>query len=405
MALSLTFRSRLQNVTRKAITIQPVRSRWKPVKVDDLTYPTYAERLASWKSRYVDPASQGINIGFHYKSSGDSDHNLEKLKKWTVKRKELEQAARLRTLKIDKNAVQEEWLTESMPEHLRKVGTHYGVFRDMFDGAHFYPIVPLEVFFDYDEELVTPVYFGNVIPPAEASVKPFVSYESKDDSLWTLVMTSPDGNLGDSSQEVLHWFVGNIPGSMVEKGDSICDYLRPFPPKGVGFLRYVFVLYKQKQALDFKEWQRPTGCVSLKDRSFNTLDFYHKNEDSLTPAGLSFFQSQWDKSVTSVFHHVLDMKEPVFDFIRPPPYLPEQEAYPIRQSFNFYLDKYRDIKDIQEEVLKEKLKLVDISKPYIRPRYPCIDLVPKETPSWLRSKIHYQRSGKQQWKYLYEDFE
>lgn len=44
---------------------------------------------------------------------------------------------------------------------------------------------------------------------------------------------------------------------------------------------------------------------SLKDRTFKTLEFYRKHQDSITPAGLAFFQSQWDESVTKTFHSTL----------------------------------------------------------------------------------------------------
>lgn len=44
---------------------------------------------------------------------------------------------------------------------------------------------------------------------------------------------------------------------------------------------------------------------SLKARTFNTLEFYRKHQDSITPAGLAFFQSQWDESVTKTFHSTL----------------------------------------------------------------------------------------------------
>lgn len=71
------------------------------------------------------------------------------------------------SVKVDVNKVREEWLTESMPEHVCKIASHYGIYRDLFDGAHFHPLVPLDISFDYDEEFVTPVRYGNVIPAAE----------------------------------------------------------------------------------------------------------------------------------------------------------------------------------------------------------------------------------------------
>lgn len=44
---------------------------------------------------------------------------------------------------------------------------------------------------------------------------------------------------------------------------------------------------------------------SLVDRTFKTLDFYRKHQDNMTPAGLAFFQCQWDESVTDTFHNTL----------------------------------------------------------------------------------------------------
>jgi hypothetical protein len=48
------------------------------------------------------------------------------------------------------------------------------------------------------------------------------------------------------------WFPSsaNIPGSDVQKGETLCSYLQPFPVHGAGYLRYVFVLYKQNKRLD-----------------------------------------------------------------------------------------------------------------------------------------------------------
>ena len=74
--------------------------------------------------------------------------------------------------------------------------------------------------------------------------------EGDDDSLWTLVMTNPDGHFEEDEAEYLHWMVANISGQggvadLATSGDTICPYLQPFPPYGTGFHRFVFVLYKQ----------------------------------------------------------------------------------------------------------------------------------------------------------------
>lgn len=47
---------------------------------------------------------------------------------------------------------------------------------------------------------------------------------------------------------------------------------------------------------------------SLKMRTFKTFDFYRKHEKDMTPAGLAFFQCQWDDTVTHVFRQLLGKK-------------------------------------------------------------------------------------------------
>lgn len=76
------------------------------------------------------------------------------------------------------------------------------------------------------------------------------------------------------------------------------------------------------------------------------MDFYKQFQDHLTPAGLAFFQSDWDASLPKFYHEVLGMKEPIFEYDFPKPYVREQEWFPIRQPFNLYLDKYRDEKEV-----------------------------------------------------------
>ena len=66
-----------------------------------------------------------------------------------------------------------------------------------------------------------------------------------------------------------------------------------------------------------------------------------------------------------------------------------------------YLDRYRDVKDIQEEVLKERLKQVDpLTPPSKEFPFPNIYPLPQSMPSWLRLRIKNMRLGKHQWKDL-----
>lgn len=54
----------------------------------------------------------------------------------------------------------------------------------------------------------------------------------------------------------MFYFSGNIPGSELNLGEQIIDYLRPIPPRGVGYYRYVFVLYKQNRHLNYAEYKK-----------------------------------------------------------------------------------------------------------------------------------------------------
>jgi large subunit ribosomal protein L38 len=52
---------------------------------------------------------------------------------------------------------------------------------------------------------------------------------------------------------VIH-FRGNIPGNQIDKGETLCSYLPPFPANGSGWHRCVFLLYKhQNGPINFSE--------------------------------------------------------------------------------------------------------------------------------------------------------
>ncbi|XP_030611174.1 large ribosomal subunit protein mL38 [Archocentrus centrarchus] len=255
---------------------------------------------------------------------------------------ELERASRLRTFKIPLDRVQETWEETSGPFHIKRLADHYGVFRDLFSMAYFLPQVTLKICYSQDNS--THVHYGNQLSPTEAASAPQISFNAEEGSLWTLLLTCPDEHLQDNEAEYVHWLVGNIPGAAVQAGEELCHYLPPFPARGTGFHRYIYVLFKQEGAINFQEDIRPSPCHSLLHRTFKTVDFYRKYQDSLTPAGLAFFQCQWDESVTNTFHNTLSMREPVFEFIRPPVYHPPQVKYPHRQPLR-YLDRYRDGKE------------------------------------------------------------
>ncbi|XP_056153150.1 39S ribosomal protein L38, mitochondrial [Lampris incognitus] len=348
---------------RRAVPLGPMPN--EDVDVENLAslekYRSYTRYLRQAEEERNKPA--WWNTYRKYVAAEDPDHGIERVDiglprdstsrgkqvkertqvlKENKQNEELERAARLRTFKINLDRVQEIWEKSNGPFQIKRLADHYGVFRDLFPVAYFLPQVTIRV--NYSQDNSGQVHYGNRLTPTEASSAPDITFEAEEGSLWTLLLTCPDEHLLDSEGEYLHWLVGNIPGGAVQSGEELCHYLPPFPTKGTGFHRYIYVLFKQEGPIDFQEDVRQFPCHSLADRTFKTVEFYRKHQNNITPAGLAFFQCQWDESVTNTFHNILKMKEPVFEFIRPPVYHPPQVKYPHRQPLR-YLDRYRDGKE------------------------------------------------------------
>lgn len=111
--------------------------------------------------------------------------------------------------------VKRDWLATSGQFHIRDVAHHYGVYQHLFGDAFFVPRVPLDIKYTLADDLLAPVYYGNTIRPSDARDPPAVSFDStvnipgneRGDSLWTLILTNPDGHLEESGKEYVHWFM------------------------------------------------------------------------------------------------------------------------------------------------------------------------------------------------------
>ncbi|XP_027035548.1 39S ribosomal protein L38, mitochondrial-like [Pocillopora damicornis] len=227
----------------------------------------------------------------------------------------MERAAREGSLLVPLEAVQKEWKSKNEFSTTTKLARHYGIFKHIFNGEEFTATTRMSVTFGETDHVI----HGNFLTPSQATIQPTVSYTCEDDSLWTVIFTNPDGNLIERDTEFLHWMVGNIPGSRINDGDVLCDYLPPVPAHGTGFHRFVFSLLKQTGKLDL----RSHVCIDGRDiscRTFSTAKFISDHKNNLTPAGLCFFQATWDESVTQTYMEKLGMTEPVFkpkEFLTP----------------------------------------------------------------------------------------
>ncbi|KAH9631181.1 hypothetical protein HF086_005952 [Spodoptera exigua] len=266
-------------------------------------------------------------------SEGSRRCKLDHLKKIKAD-KNLEQLARNHTLEIDLNEAKKEWLNTLGPQHKKQIADHYGIFEHLYGEGYFIPYLNLEVLYDLKNGSYLPVYTGNDIKPAEALEYPIVNYESDPDSLWTLALTSLDGHLTEGDKEYVHWLVANIPGNSIEKGDTIVEYLQPIPLKGTGYHRYAYVLYKQDGNINYD--------VTKEDRTFVTREWYQKYQDNITPAGLAFFQTNWDISVRDFFHkinkeYLLRKLKDEDPFKAPPPPLKFPNAQPFPKNMPSWL--------------------------------------------------------------------
>lgn len=86
------------------------------------------------------------------------------------------------------------------------------------------------------------------------------------------------------------------------------------------------------------------------------------------------------------------MKEPIFEYDFPEPYMKDQVWFPLRQPFNLYMDKYRDPQQVNKEYLERKLaKSHPFNGPEPSLRFPNAHPISKEIPSWQRTEIRKNR--------------
>jgi len=215
--------------------------RFKNVRVQRGVPPhlgrTLEQKIAD--ANYKDPAIHyKVNIGFA--GCSQSKRGFIKQQKEHLQNAkldlELEKKARHNKISVSMEEVTKDWLVESAPEHVKLAAEHYGVFQDLFGDAFFYPQVGLDVVFR-DGDALVPVCRGNTLKPQQALAAPEVVFASDPDSLWTLAVTNPDGSLYEEHKECLHWLIGNIPGSSISKGETVVEYVQPFPARGTGYQR------------------------------------------------------------------------------------------------------------------------------------------------------------------------
>ncbi|CAK9302838.1 unnamed protein product [Gordionus sp. m RMFG-2023] len=93
---------------------------------------------------------------------------------------------------------------------------------------------------------------GTVLKTSQVKDQPSLKWKYAEDSLYTLIKIDPDApsKADPTSREWRHWLVVNIPRDDVNEGNIVSSYKGAGPPKGTGFHRYIFLVYKQNGRLD-----------------------------------------------------------------------------------------------------------------------------------------------------------
>ncbi|THD21918.1 Mitochondrial ribosomal protein L38 [Fasciola hepatica] len=439
---------------------------FRPPEVEPGSYPfpkkqvpavgksSYEDRIAEIKSTKEPGGAQiPLNIGIPFKIPRLLPQRSQ------PKKSDLESAARKRTLHVPVETVHCFEEDTHAPTRCLAAAQHYDVFKSLFGPNRFFvPQVNLGIYYGHSSSIdgldsssisseqreinIQPVYTGNMITAMHASIQPIIDLSlAPADCRWTLVMSCPDEPINVAkcktpTNEYVHWIVSNLGSTKMDEdsqfGDVIVPYLQPLPYVGTGFHRYIFVLYRQNNgSIDFQSIKRNEIIKDLgKERAFNSLDFYHTFQSELTPVGLRFFQSCWDESVRLFYRNSLGAPEPIFELDWPSPQLPPQSRFPLANSwcrarrhphglplirerygvhsdvsFDVYLDRYRDRKDLQEELVRERLRTegnpLDPSDPRRkRVEYPAALPMPPDMPSWWVRQEMQRRLRTGRWKYL-----
>ncbi|CAI2307851.1 unnamed protein product [Caenorhabditis sp. 36 PRJEB53466] len=343
----------------------------KPEKLPQMHIIDPSEHTKALSELLAKPDFVPVNIGFKKNETSSKATTTEE------DRAELEKKSRHMQLKID---------IDSLDVQSLAVYRHFLVFDHLFgENVFFDNVQKLEV--NFGDNIV---HNGNILTANVTSSRPEVSIENVGkDGFSTLLMVNLDGNALEKKGEVVQWLVANIPnGQEVSAGKEVVEYLQPLPFYGTGFHRVAFVLFRHNQPIELN-W----NGTSLENRIQAIAQFYKNNESILTPSAIRFFQTSYDDSVKKALHS-LGLKSPLYEYEYTPALKPTQREFPEKpQPFDLYLDMYRDSKEVEQEILEQRLaavQLEDVQEPkWVDPDYVENK---KKLPAWLHAKMIERKS-------------
>ncbi|CAH1369734.1 unnamed protein product [Tenebrio molitor] len=170
---------------------------------------------------------------------------------------------------------------------------HEEIIPDVIDQA---PESTVRVIFGGSHE----VSLGNELTPTQVKAPPMLSWSAEEGAFYTVVFTDPDApsRANPIRREFLHWLIGNVPGSDLsegEVGEVIAEYAGSGPPQGTGLHRYIFLVFEQKDRMEFDEPKSEKGSRANRIK-WSMRGFMKKNNLRKAFAG-NYYVAQWDAYV------------------------------------------------------------------------------------------------------------
>lgn len=141
---------------------------------------------------------------------------------------------------------------------------------------------------------------GNELTPSQVNDIPLIYWKADAEQFYTVIMLAPDSPTRDNPiyGNIVHWLIVNVPGHRVEEGQTVCEYLGSIPPPDTGMHRYLFLVYKQKNRINYTEDYIPYNNYSGR-KFFSLVKLVRKYYLSDPIAGNLFF-AQFDDFVLKI---------------------------------------------------------------------------------------------------------
>ncbi|XP_075221509.1 protein D1-like [Lycorma delicatula] len=142
---------------------------------------------------------------------------------------------------------------------------------------------------------------GNTLRVNDTFNPPIVAYLELSSKYYTTLMIDVDAPHVKRPiyRSWLNWLVGNVPGRNFSDGETIAEYVGPYPPKLSGLHRFVVLVYQHDNKIDFRE--NIIAKYNFYDRqNFSNFEF-EKKYNIGEATFMNYFCVKYDRFVPTLF--------------------------------------------------------------------------------------------------------